>query len=162
MSPDARRSLATFLAERSACHRGVVTPEDERGGSIGMLVRGGCPLAPESYLFSVIDRAIVAELTKLPSARTCGPAEFDLEQGRRTLRCLGGTSLLASRSDSMSSVGLNDEYLALRVANFLQVVLLFLVGFRWAGHTGVNRWRAGFGIVGLGVTLVAIAIALGG
>ena len=31
-----------------------------------MLVRGGCTLAPDAYLFTVIDRAIVAEQAKLP------------------------------------------------------------------------------------------------
>lgn len=66
MSPDARRSVATFLAEHSARHRGVTIPEDARGGNLGMLVRGGCTLAPDSYLFTVIDRAILVELDQLP------------------------------------------------------------------------------------------------
>jgi hypothetical protein len=29
-------------------------------------VRGGCTLAPDAYLFTVIDRALVAEVAKLP------------------------------------------------------------------------------------------------
>jgi VIT1/CCC1 family predicted Fe2+/Mn2+ transporter len=57
---------------------------------------------------------------------------------------------------------LDDGYLALRVANLLQIVLLFFVGFRWARYTGANPWRAGILIVMLGVALVTVAVLLGG
>jgi hypothetical protein len=66
MNVDARKSLAIFLAEHSARYRGVVIPEDPRGGELAWLVRGGCTLAPDAYLFTVIDRAILAEKDKLP------------------------------------------------------------------------------------------------
>ncbi len=66
MNVDARRSLAIYLAEHSARYRGVVIPDDQRGGELAMLVRGGCTLAPDAYLFTVIDRAILAEKDKLP------------------------------------------------------------------------------------------------
>lgn len=59
-------------------------------------------------------------------------------------------------------LAMDDGYLALRVANLLQVVLLFLIGFSWAKHTGANAWRTGFVILGLGVALVGVAVALGG
>jgi len=57
---------------------------------------------------------------------------------------------------------LNDGYLALRSANLIQVCLLFLVGFRWARHTGGNPWYTGLSIAGLCVGLVAVSVALGG
>ena len=66
MQPEARKQLAIFLAEHSARYRGVTLPQDERGGQLAMLVRGGCTLAPDAYLFTVIDRAILAEKDKLP------------------------------------------------------------------------------------------------
>jgi hypothetical protein len=66
MNVDARRSLAVYLAEHSARYRGVAIPDDQRGGELAMLVRGGCTLAPDAYLFTVIDRAIIAEKDKLP------------------------------------------------------------------------------------------------
>ena len=66
MNVDARRSLAIFLAEHSARYRGVAIPDDQRGGELALLVRGGCTLAPDAYLVSVIDRAILAEKDKLP------------------------------------------------------------------------------------------------
>jgi hypothetical protein len=69
MQPDARRALATFLAEHVSRKRGVVIPEGELGSQIGYLVRGGCTLAPDAYLFAVIDRAVQAEAGRLPKRR---------------------------------------------------------------------------------------------
>jgi hypothetical protein len=66
LQPEARKALAYYLAEYSARYRGVSLPEDSRGTQVGYLVRGGCTLAPDAYLFTVIDRAIIAEASKLP------------------------------------------------------------------------------------------------
>jgi hypothetical protein len=66
MSLDARKTMAGFLAEHAAQHRGVTVPNDDRGAQIVYLVRGGCTMAPDAYLFTVIDRAIQAESAKLP------------------------------------------------------------------------------------------------
>ena len=65
LQPDARRALAIFLADHVSRKRGVVIPE----GEMGSLVRGGCTLAPDAYLFAVIDRAVQAEACKLPKHR---------------------------------------------------------------------------------------------
>ena len=51
---------------------------------------------------------------------------------------------------------------ALRVSNFLLIALLFLVGQKWAQYAGVNRLLAGSVMVAIGLTLVGIAILLGG
>jgi hypothetical protein len=66
MTPEQRRSLAVFLGEHAARQRGVRLPDGEHGVHLAMLVRGGCTLAPDTHLFAVIDRAIVAERDKLP------------------------------------------------------------------------------------------------
>ena len=66
MQPQARQALAVYLADHAARYRGVVIPENEQGAQLAHLVRGGCTLAPDAYLFTVIDRALVAELAKLP------------------------------------------------------------------------------------------------
>lgn len=66
LPPDQRRAIAVFLAEHSARYHGVVIPDDDRGTQIAYLVRGGCTLAPDAYLFTVIDRAVTAEMGKLP------------------------------------------------------------------------------------------------
>jgi len=66
MQPEPRKVLAVFLANHAASYHGVVVPDDERGGQLAQLVRGGCTLAPDAYLFTVIDRALVAEISKMP------------------------------------------------------------------------------------------------
>jgi hypothetical protein len=66
MNAEARKSLAVYLAEHSARYRGVVLPDGEHGAHIALLVRGGCTLAPDAYLFTVIDRAILAEKDRMP------------------------------------------------------------------------------------------------
>jgi len=69
MNPEARKALAVFLVEHSARMRGVVIPDGEQGAQLGHLVRGGCTLSPDAYLFTVVDRAILAEMAKLPKRR---------------------------------------------------------------------------------------------
>ena len=69
MQPEARKQLAIYLANHAAAYRGVVIPDGEQGTQLAHLVRGGCTLAPDAYLFTVIDRAILAELPKLPKRR---------------------------------------------------------------------------------------------
>ncbi|HET8948386.1 MAG TPA: VIT family protein [Candidatus Polarisedimenticolia bacterium] len=51
---------------------------------------------------------------------------------------------------------------ALRVSNGLLIALIFIVGFRWARHTGGSGWKTGAALALMGVVLVAIAVALGG
>jgi hypothetical protein len=55
-----------------------------------------------------------------------------------------------------------DGQVALRLANLLQIGLLFAVGVRWARYSGAPPWRTGAAMVALGVALVAVAVALGG
>lgn len=69
MTPEARKTLAVFLADHATRYRGVTIPDGPLGAQIGHLVRGGCTLAPDAYLFTVIDRAILAEMSKLPKRR---------------------------------------------------------------------------------------------
>lgn len=69
MNPEARKALAIFLAEHSARVRGVMIPDGEQGAQLAHLVRGGCTLSPDAYLFAVIDRAVVAESSKLPKRK---------------------------------------------------------------------------------------------
>ena len=66
MKPEARKALAVYLAEHAARYRGVTVPDGQMGAQLAYLVRGGCTLAPDAYLFTVIDRAILAEQKSLP------------------------------------------------------------------------------------------------
>jgi VIT family len=55
-----------------------------------------------------------------------------------------------------------DAQVATRLSNAIAIVMLFGCGYWLAAHGGYSPWRAGLGMVLLGVFLVAIAIALGG
>ncbi len=66
MNPEARKALAIYLADHAARYHGVAIPDGPMGAQLGHLVRGGCTLAPDAYLFTVIDRAILAEQKNLP------------------------------------------------------------------------------------------------
>jgi len=56
----------------------------------------------------------------------------------------------------------SQPHFALRVSNFLLLVLLFLVGQKWAQYAGTNRLAAGSAMVAIGLALVGLAILLGG
>jgi hypothetical protein len=57
---------------------------------------------------------------------------------------------------------MSDVEMALRTANTLQVLLLFVIGYRWAHYTGTPGWRGALIVGLLGVALVLVAVALGG
>ena len=49
-----------------------------------------------------------------------------------------------------------------RVSNFLLIVMLFLVGHKWAGYVYLNRPITGLAMVAVGLAMVGVAILLGG
>jgi VIT family len=55
-----------------------------------------------------------------------------------------------------------DSYLALRLSNVVLILLLFLVGYWWAHYIDARPWQAAVIVVCLGVSMVFIAVALGG
>lgn len=62
----------------------------------------------------------------------------------------------------VSFLVIDNVRIALRVSNVLMVLMLFLVGFLWAGQTNTNRWVAGLCIMLLSIGMVGIAELLGG
>ena len=56
----------------------------------------------------------------------------------------------------------SQPILALRVSNALLIVLLYLVGRRWARYAGTNRLVTGLSMVAIGLALVGVSILLGG
>ena len=57
---------------------------------------------------------------------------------------------------------MSDVGMALRLANGLQVVLLFYVGYKWSHYSGSNPWRGAAMIGVMGIVLVLVSVALGG
>jgi VIT1/CCC1 family predicted Fe2+/Mn2+ transporter len=51
---------------------------------------------------------------------------------------------------------------AMRISSVVALVSLFLVGYRLGKHAGHRPWRTGFSMMGIGLVLVLITIALGG
>jgi VIT1/CCC1 family predicted Fe2+/Mn2+ transporter len=56
----------------------------------------------------------------------------------------------------------SEPQIALRVSNFLLIAGLFYVGQKWADYAGKNRVAFGLAMVAVGLTLVGVAILLGG
>jgi hypothetical protein len=57
---------------------------------------------------------------------------------------------------------IHDAWIAQRASNALLIGVLFYSGYRWAQYTSFRPLVAAFVVVGLGIALVSIAIALGG
>ena len=57
---------------------------------------------------------------------------------------------------------IHDAIRALRISNAIAVVMLFFAGYSLARHAGLRPWRFGLAMVGIGVLLVGLTIALGG
>ena len=70
--------------------------------------------------------------------------------------------VISSVPAALPFVFIDEPWLALRVSNGILLVMLFLIGWRWAGYTTISRWRAGLTMFAFGGLLVAVAIALGG
>jgi len=56
----------------------------------------------------------------------------------------------------------SNPTLALRVSNLLLIVMLFVVGQKWAEYAQANRLAAGLAMVVMGLALVGTAVMLGG
>jgi VIT1/CCC1 family predicted Fe2+/Mn2+ transporter len=55
-----------------------------------------------------------------------------------------------------------DAALAVRCSHAVGVVMLFFIGRSYGRIAGTGAWRMGLAMVGLGLALVALTIALGG
>ena len=55
-----------------------------------------------------------------------------------------------------------NPHLALRLSNLLLLILLFLVGRKWAEYVGLSKIKSGSVMVVIGLALVGVAILLGG
>ncbi len=69
---------------------------------------------------------------------------------------------IASLPAALPFALLDDATLALRTSNGVLIALLFVVGYRWAGHTSLTPWHTGLALAVGGLAMVAVAIALGG
>jgi VIT1/CCC1 family predicted Fe2+/Mn2+ transporter len=52
--------------------------------------------------------------------------------------------------------------LAFQVASGSVILLLFLTGFIWAPFAGVGQWRAGLGMMSIGIVITLCTLVFGG
>jgi hypothetical protein len=71
-------------------------------------------------------------------------------------------NFLATVPATIPFILIPDWRVALRVSNLVCVVMLFIMGYRFAGHIHANPWKIGGILMLFGMGMVAIAIALGG
>ena len=57
---------------------------------------------------------------------------------------------------------LGNSFLALRLSNTLLLLLLFVVGYWWGHYTDAKPWIVGSAVLLLGLSMVLVAVALGG
>ena len=67
----------------------------------------------------------------------------------------------ASIPAALPFVFMRQEWIALRVSNAILILLLFVVGYRWARYTTLRPWPTGLTFMVAGLALVGIAISLG-
>lgn len=57
---------------------------------------------------------------------------------------------------------IEDGRTALRVASGMMLLMLFGIGWRWAGYACLSRWKTGFALAGSGLVLWVVTVLLGG
>src|SRR5437773_5003428 len=121
-------------------------------------------------------------LDALPPAVSTVLTPIEVETMRERLTTLPDPSALVSlnRADFAGAAGVfllvfvstfpvvipflvvRDVVTALRASNAIAIVMLFITGWSLGRYAGRPGWRAGLGMVAVGVALVGITVALGG
>lgn len=125
-------------------------------------------------------RQLIAEAIPAPISALVTPYELESLRRRMTEMDPPSADISLRRRDWLGGLGicllvvlttfpltvpflLVDEVRpAMRMSNAIALVLLFLTGVVYARSIGRSLWRVGLGMVGLGVVLVLLTVALGG
>lgn len=102
-------------------------------------------------------RQVVATVRRTPP-RPTGVQPGDWAAAFAVFLLVSATSLPAA----LPFLFIQEPWLALRVSNAVLIGCLFMIGYRWAGYTSINPWRAAVALTLFGGLMVAAAIALGG
>jgi hypothetical protein len=118
----------------------------------------------------------------LPSALSSAltPADIETLRQRVNQQALPSGAVRFTRVDFLGAAGVfllvflstfpvavplmivRQPRLALGLSNLVAVLMLFILGSLLGRYAGRPSWRSGLGMVGIGVVLVAITMALGG
>lgn len=110
------------------------------------------PNEQERALGVVYDGLVDAEIPETKVNREDGAALL----GAFTL------NFLATVPATIPFLLIPDWRVALRVSNIVCIVMLFIMGYRFAGYIHANPWKIGGMLMLFGIGMVAIAVALGG
>jgi len=146
---DRARKVAVFRGIR-----GATTPEGARAVVLAALPEGVAAVTDEADA----DR-MVARARALPESPIHPGIEADDLRGALAACIL---TVLATLPPTIPFLFVHDVGRALRLSNLVAVVCLFFVGRALGKATGVRAWYLGLVMVGVGVLLVLICIALGG
>ena len=102
-------------------------------------------------------RHIVEQLRSSPELRTG-------VRGEDWLAALGVFWLVvfASFPAALPFYFIDEPWLAMRVSNTILIGLFFLIGYKWAGYTTVNPWRAATVLPLVCIVIVLAGISLAG
>ncbi|MBP1636292.1 MAG: hypothetical protein H6Q10_2866 [Acidobacteria bacterium] len=143
------RSLATLAAIRQA--------RDSRGAAA--IIAEALPPVIASILQPAELEGLGQRLRALPDP----PARARLD--RSDWRGASAVFLLVFLSTfpvAVPFIFVRNAMIAMRVSNAVAVVMLFVTGTVYGRAVGRRPWLVGVGMVGLGVALVALTMALGG
>jgi VIT1/CCC1 family predicted Fe2+/Mn2+ transporter len=56
----------------------------------------------------------------------------------------------------------NHFDLAIRLSNMISFIVLFFAGYHWGKYSGINPFKTGLLLLGIGIVLALVAIPLGG
>jgi len=127
-----------------------------------------------------IGRAIVADSLPVPVAEALAPEELERLRGTIAARPEPVGHVRLRREDWLGACGvfllvvlstfpvvlpfffIDEVRLALRISNAIAIVLIFGASWKLAKHSGLRPALTGAAMVGIGIVLVSIAVALGG
>jgi hypothetical protein len=143
------RGLATLRAIRSS-HRQVAAHQ---------LILDALPPVVSGALTPVEVEAVRERLNRLPEPSALVPLN------RTDAAGAAGVFLLVFLSTFplvIPFLVVREAALALRTSNAVAVLMLFVIGWSLGRYTGRSALNTGLGMVGVGVVLVGIIVALGG
>jgi hypothetical protein len=157
---DAIMYLLNTLGQRG---RGLVLLKRVRAARQAKEVEGAFEEALPASVVSILRPEELESIRERLAARPDPPARagFEADDFRGAL----GVFLLVFLSTFpvvLPFVFMQDAMKALRVSNAIAIVMLFFAGYSVAKFSGSRPWLTGLVMVGIGVVLVAITIALGG
>jgi hypothetical protein len=123
---------------------------------------------------------LIADLLPSPLSSALTASEIETLRLRLTREVLSSSAVRLTRADFVGAAGVfllvflstfpvviplivvRQPRLALGLSNTVAVLMLFVLGWSLGRYAGRPGWRSGLSMVGVGLVLVAITVALGG